>query len=190
LPLACDAIRAAHADATLGAEARMGALFTNHLKRLAGDAGVDLGLGRQQSTRPRAISGRPLGEGLEDAGDAEPICAGGEEAASEPTSMVIPGFGDGADLWEEVCAVLQVSLPRFTYDTWVRNSQLAGYRNSDGRECLTVGVPNQMAADWLANRLLGSVQRAVGSVLGRDLDIIFQACTWRGRSPLHDRALA
>ena len=51
--------------------------------------------------------------------------------------------------WQAALGQLQMEMPKASFDTWVRNSDLVGYDES----CFTIGVQNAYARDWLESRL-------------------------------------
>lgn len=51
--------------------------------------------------------------------------------------------------WQAALGQLQMEMPKSSFDTWVRNSDLVGYDEG----CFTIGVQNAYARDWLESRL-------------------------------------
>ena len=51
--------------------------------------------------------------------------------------------------WQSALGQLQMEMPKASFDTWVRDTQVVSY--TDGT--LTVGVRNAYARDWLESRL-------------------------------------
>ncbi len=72
--------------------------------------------------------------------------------------------------WEAALADLELEMTKGTFDTWVRGT--FPLRTEPGR--LVVGVPNVYAKDWLENRLLKTVGRALSRVLGHGVDVAFE----------------
>jgi chromosomal replication initiator protein len=72
-------------------------------------------------------------------------------------------------LWQAVLGQLQMELPRSTYDTWVRHTELLTVE--DGT--YVVGARNAYARDWLEDRLLASVKRIVSGLAGRTVEVRF-----------------
>ncbi len=76
---------------------------------------------------------------------------------------------DAVQIWQTAQGELQVQMPRAMYDTWLRNTEALAL--DDG--VLTVGVRNTFVKDWLENRLLETVERAVAGVLGEPVALQF-----------------
>lgn len=72
-------------------------------------------------------------------------------------------------LWQTAQGELQIQMTRATYDTWLRNTEAVSIE--DG--VLTVAVRNPFVKDWLENRLIGTVQRTVASILGQEVEVRF-----------------
>ena len=71
--------------------------------------------------------------------------------------------------WEAALGQLQLDLPRASFDTWVRDTELLTYE--DGT--LVVGVQNPYARDWLEDRLLASVKKILAGLMGRTVEVRF-----------------
>ncbi|MHB0875526.1 MAG: chromosomal replication initiator protein DnaA [Anaerolineae bacterium] len=72
-------------------------------------------------------------------------------------------------LWQTAQGELQIQMTRATYDTWLRNTEAVSLEEG----VLTVAVRNPFVKDWLENRLIGTVQRTVTSILGQEVEIRF-----------------
>ncbi|MBL8058741.1 MAG: chromosomal replication initiator protein DnaA [Anaerolineales bacterium] len=73
-------------------------------------------------------------------------------------------------VWHAVLGQLQMELPKSTFETWVRETQLV--TQEDGT--FVIGAPNAYARDWLENRLKSSIRRSLSNLLGRSsLDVQF-----------------
>ncbi len=80
----------------------------------------------------------------------------------------IDGYGDCGKLWAEVLQRLELQMAHSTFDTWLRNTEAIGYeKRSDSEEVLLVRIGTALQADWVANRLIVPVQRALKNALGR-----------------------
>jgi len=85
----------------------------------------------------------------------------------EPANREIEGYGDCGKLWAEVLQRLELEMAHSTFDTWLRNTEAIGYeKRSDSEEVLLVRTANSLQADWVANRLIVPVQRALKNALG------------------------
>ncbi len=71
--------------------------------------------------------------------------------------------------WQSVLGQLQMEMPRASFDTWVRDSQLLKVEQG----LATVGVRNAYARDWLEKRLLGTVAQLLSETFNRPMDVEF-----------------
>jgi chromosomal replication initiator protein len=71
--------------------------------------------------------------------------------------------------WQSVIGQLQMEMPRASFDTWVRDTRVAGYDAG----VMTVGVRNAYARDWLESRLMSTVARLLAGVMERAVDVRF-----------------
>ena len=71
--------------------------------------------------------------------------------------------------WQSVLGQLQTEMPKASYDTWVRDTQVLSYE--DG--LLTIGVDNAYARDWLESRLASTVTRLLVGVMNRSVEVKF-----------------
>jgi chromosomal replication initiator protein len=71
--------------------------------------------------------------------------------------------------WQSVLGQLQTEMPKASFDTWVRDTQVLSYE--DGM--LVVGVDNAYARDWLESRLASTVNRLLVGVMNRSVDVRF-----------------
>lgn len=73
------------------------------------------------------------------------------------------------ETWQSILEQLQVEMPRASFDTWVRDTQLLTCENG----LVTIGVRNQYARDWLENRLSSTVSRLLAGMLNRSVEVRF-----------------
>ena len=71
--------------------------------------------------------------------------------------------------WQTTLAQLQLQMTKATFDTWIRHTQVIDCENNT----FVIGVKNDYAKDWLENRLLGTIKRALGNTAGRSVQIKF-----------------
>ncbi len=83
--------------------------------------------------------------------------------------------------WQAALGQLQLELPRATFDTWVRDTELISYE--DGT--YVVGVQNAYARDWLQDRLLSTAKRVLAGITGRTVEVRFVVwqCEAREETP-------
>jgi hypothetical protein len=86
----------------------------------------------------------------------------------EPDETAKPG-SEMVQAWERVKEQLQREMPRASYDTWVRDTQLVHYENG----IMSVGVHNAYARDWLDSRMVSTAQRLLVGIMNADVRVIF-----------------
>ncbi len=90
--------------------------------------------------------------------------------SAAPVSSAAPAAGeDLSDRWAEVQTALQGLIQREQFETWFRRANLRNV--SERQACLA--VQNAFTRDWLAKHYIGSIERAVAGVFGRELEIVF-----------------
>lgn len=72
-------------------------------------------------------------------------------------------------LWQATLGELQLQMTHATFDTWVKPT----YGVSLDGNCLTVGVRNAYAKQWLETRLYGMIQRTAAQLAGTDMEVKF-----------------
>jgi len=96
---------------------------------------------------------------------------------------LIPHFGDGLSelnverrtgmdaeqAWQSALGQLQMEMPKASFDTWVRDTQLVSYENG----LFVIGVRNAYGRDWLESRLSSSVTRLLMGIMNRSVDVRF-----------------
>jgi chromosomal replication initiator protein len=76
---------------------------------------------------------------------------------------------DAEQAWQSALGQLQMEMPKASFDTWVRDTQIASY--DDGT--FTVSVKNAYARDWLESRLSSTVTRLLMGMMNRSVDVLF-----------------
>ena len=71
--------------------------------------------------------------------------------------------------WQAVLGQLQLDMPKASFDTWVRNTEIVSYEDN----VFIVGVPNTYARDWLESRLSSKINRLLCGILNRTVNIRF-----------------
>ncbi|OGO64690.1 MAG: chromosomal replication initiation protein DnaA [Chloroflexi bacterium RBG_19FT_COMBO_50_10] len=71
--------------------------------------------------------------------------------------------------WQAVLGQLQLDMPKASFDTWVRNTEIVSYEDN----VFIVGVPNAYARDWLESRLSSKINRLLCGILNRTVNIRF-----------------
>ncbi|MCX6038897.1 MAG: chromosomal replication initiator protein DnaA [Chloroflexi bacterium] len=76
---------------------------------------------------------------------------------------------DAEKAWQSALGQLQMEMPKASYETWVRDTQIFSY--DDG--LFTIGVRNAYARDWLESRLSSTVTRLLMGIMNRTVDVAF-----------------
>ncbi len=76
---------------------------------------------------------------------------------------------DAEQAWQSALGQLQMEMPKASFDTWVRDTQIFSY--VDG--VFTIGVRNAFARDWLECRLSSTVTRLLMGIMNRNVDVSF-----------------
>jgi chromosomal replication initiator protein len=76
---------------------------------------------------------------------------------------------DTDQVWQATLGQLQLQMTRATFDTWIKDTRIVA-QDSDK---LIIGTKSAFAKDWLENRLVATISRAVTHVLGRAINIQF-----------------
>jgi chromosomal replication initiator protein len=76
---------------------------------------------------------------------------------------------DAEHAWQSALGQLQMEMPKASFDTWVRDTQIASYE--DG--VFTVTVQNAYARDWLESRLSSTVTRLLMGIMNRSVEVTF-----------------
>ena len=76
---------------------------------------------------------------------------------------------DAVQAWQSALGQLQMEMPKASFDTWVKDTQLMAYE--DG--CFTIGVNNAYARDWLESRLSSTANRLLMGIMNREVALTF-----------------
>jgi chromosomal replication initiator protein len=71
--------------------------------------------------------------------------------------------------WQSALGQLQMEMPKASFDTWVRDTQIESYE--DG--LFTIAVRNAYARDWLESRLSSMVTRLLMGIMNRTVEVAF-----------------
>ena len=72
-------------------------------------------------------------------------------------------------VWQAALGELQLQMTKATFDTWVKQTHVVAYE--DGT--FIIGVQNGFAKDWLENRLHGTIQQTLTSIVNRTVEVRF-----------------
>jgi len=96
--------------------------------------------------------------------------------------------------WEDALALLRRQMTQATFDSWLRGTYPLGQQNgpstrlASGHSPLRIAVRNELAKEWLDNRLRETVQRAVSTVLGQPVTLAFEVVATSPPAPPLDQA--
>lgn len=68
-------------------------------------------------------------------------------------------------VWKSSLVQLQLELNKTTFDAWVRDTRFLSFENGIFR----LGAANEMARDWLENRLSGLIRKVLTGILAQDV---------------------
>ena len=92
---------------------------------------------------------------------------------------------DSQHAWQAALSQLQMEMPKASFDTWVRCTELVEYT----ADTFTVGVQNAYARDWLENRLSSTVTRLLSGMMSKPQAVEFVVFHKRGKQNRKDREL-
>jgi len=84
-------------------------------------------------------------------------------------NIELPPLQAAHEAWQSVLGQLQMEMPRASFDTWVRDTQVASF---DGKT-LIVSVRNNYARDWLESRLTSTISRLLIGIMDQSVDVRF-----------------
>ena len=73
------------------------------------------------------------------------------------------------EAWQSALGELQLEMPKASFDTWVRDTQLVSCEDGS----FTIGVRNAYAREWLESRLTSTVTRLLMGIMNRDVQVSF-----------------
>jgi hypothetical protein len=159
------ALEAAEREGRLSNSVNMGAVFVNVIRETAARADVALELGKKKDA-----------EGSDEIVQPEGSSAVREDTAS--LSGFVPGTAISLkQMWPSVLQELKSLTSRASYEMWLRNCTILGI----DRDTIVVGVPTAFARDWINERLLVQIRRALSQVIGRDMAVRCEVQELAGR---------
>jgi len=76
---------------------------------------------------------------------------------------------DAGQAWKATIGQLQMEMPKATFDTWVKDTELINHQQS----IFTIGVQNAFARDWLENRLSKTAEKMLTGIMDAPQAISF-----------------
>ncbi len=73
------------------------------------------------------------------------------------------------NIWNKTLEVLKTELSKETFDTWLKSTYLAFYKDST----MIVSVPNEFAQDWLQSRYYNIIKSTLQLIVNHDIDLYF-----------------
>lgn len=74
-----------------------------------------------------------------------------------------------ASIWQAALGELRLQVTKATFETWVKSTRLLSCQG----DVFVVGTQNEFARDWLASRLLTTVERILVGIVGRPVEVRF-----------------
>ena len=71
--------------------------------------------------------------------------------------------------WQAALGQLQMEMPKATFDTWVRDTEMVAYEDGE----FIIGVHNSYARDWLEGRLCSTATRLLTGLMNRTVEVHF-----------------
>jgi hypothetical protein len=78
-----------------------------------------------------------------------------------------------AAIWQTAYEELKLQMARETFDSWLLDSQLVDYRNTNDLPMYIIQVRNQHAKAWLEGRLHKPILRTLAAIAGQEVGISF-----------------
>jgi chromosomal replication initiator protein len=76
---------------------------------------------------------------------------------------------DAGQAWQATLGQLQMEMPKATFDTWVKGTELINHQQN----IFTIGVQNAYARDWLENRLTTTTEKMLTGIMDAPQAISF-----------------
>ena len=76
---------------------------------------------------------------------------------------------DAKQAWQATLGQLQMEMPKATFDTWVKGTELSKHQEN----IFTIGVQNAYARDWLENRLTTTAEKMLTGIMDAPQTISF-----------------
>jgi hypothetical protein len=92
-----------------------------------------------------------------------------KDVAVETASQPDQGGEWARQVWRLTLDQLRLKLTKPVFDTWLRQTSVLTYR----QDRLVIGVQNDYAKDWLENRLIEIIERALTNVAGEPIAVEF-----------------
>ena len=71
--------------------------------------------------------------------------------------------------WTATLGELELQMTRATFNTWLKDARLLAHEKGE----FVIGVRNDYAKDWLDNRLKGTINRTLSSIIGEQISARF-----------------
>jgi hypothetical protein len=72
-------------------------------------------------------------------------------------------------IWQAALIELQLQMTKAAFDTWVKKTRAISHKD----RVFVIGVHNDLARDWLENRLLATVERTLVGITGHPVEVEF-----------------
>ena len=167
------AVEAAASEGEMASGVNMGAVFVRSIKEFAAMRGVPFRLGKSAhvSDEPAPATNECEVDGTEPMQEAPEMSTAPETSTrkgAERAAYVKDSGVSIRQLWPSVLADLRGRTTKANYEMWLRHCSIV---RAD-RGMVVVGAPSPFARDWVNERLLGVIKRALSEVLGKEVDVI------------------
>ena len=85
------------------------------------------------------------------------------------TTSTVTSELESADIWLATLGELQIALPKHSFDTWLRDTQIFSIKDKQ----IVISVHSSFAIDWLERRMYQSIQKTLEKITGHVFDITF-----------------
>ncbi|MDO9545605.1 MAG: chromosomal replication initiator protein DnaA [Pelolinea sp.] len=89
---------------------------------------------------------------------------------------------DARQAWMATLGQLQMDMPKATYDTWVKGTELIEHNKNS----FSIGVQNAYARDWLENRLTTTAEKMLTGIMDAPQTVSFLIRSTNENAPLEE----
>lgn len=80
------------------------------------------------------------------------------------------------EVWKKALTQLQIEMPKVSFDTWVRDTNLVSYTpaaSQSSKSIFTIGVRNLFARDWLEEHITEQATQILAELIGDGVEVKF-----------------
>ena len=166
LGLFTEALEKAEKEGKRRKSVNMGAAFVRAIRDSTARAGVALALGvKEESAQVQEADVE-----VEVAPSRKPAAARQAEKGRQ-SAYVLGSRVNKKQLWTSLLEELRSKTSRPTYEMWLRNCSIARVED----DTVVIATPSAFAREWVNERLLSIIRRALKQVVGRDMNVKCEA---------------